>query len=195
MSQETKQKTDFDALSLIESTRFVNHANCQEQYDAAILIETNRDILKQIWVGIHFQMVMPDLIAYMELEKSVESMEKALDNIKTRKDDVPYADVITDPSILLDVLMGYEITDQDGDWQRCFKLTDSIYIYAMGGDNNNDTIRELIDVDSLDADKLKSALASFSYDDQYFEDNYPDNDPDANMLKAECYFEVYHGFS
>ncbi len=195
MSQETKKTIDFDALSLIESTRFVNHANYQEQYDAAIAIETNREILKQIWVGIHFQMVMPDLIAYMELEKAVESMAKALDNIKTRKNDVPYADAITDPSILLDVLMGYEITDPDGDFQRCFKLTDTIYIYAMGGDDKSDTVRELIDVESLDADKLKSALESFSYDERYFEDNYPDNDPDANMLKAECYFEVYHGFS
>jgi hypothetical protein len=195
MSQETKPKTDFDALNLIESTKFVNHANYQEQYDAAILIETNRDILKQIWVGIHFQMVMPDLIAYMELQESVASMENALNNIKSRKNDVPYVDMITDPSVLLDVLMGYEITDPDDDWQRCFKLTDTIYIYARGGEENNDTTRELIDVELLDAKKLKSALESFSYDDEYFEDNYPDNHPDANMLKAECYFEVYHGFS
>ena len=81
-----------------------------------------------------------------------------------------------------DLVAGFIMTDEGDGFQRCKKLSDTLYLYRC--DVNDEVYEEEIDVKQIDAEE---AIEGY-YDS--VEDMIEENGQlDANMLIAECYFE------
>jgi hypothetical protein len=81
-----------------------------------------------------------------------------------------------------DLAAGFIMTDEDDGFQRCKKLSDTVFIYRC--DVNGKVHEEEIDINEIDADE---AIEGY-YDsmEELVEDNGQES---ANMLIAEFYFE------
>jgi predicted transcriptional regulator len=80
-----------------------------------------------------------------------------------------------------DLMSGFIMTDEDDGFQRCKKLSDSIYHYCC--DNDGFVVSEVINVDEIDK---ADAISGFYDSVQAVHEIYGEH---ANMIFAECYFE------
>lgn len=89
---------------------------------------------------------------------------------------------ITIPTNVTDDLEnGFIMTDEDDGFQRCKKISETVFEYRCELDG--DTFELIIDVDSINHE---SAISGY-YDS--IDDVHSEYGDDANMIIAECYFE------
>jgi hypothetical protein len=81
-----------------------------------------------------------------------------------------------------DIVAGFVMTDIDDGFQRCKKLSKTVFQYRC--EVNGETHEETVDVDDVDTEEAISGYYD-SIDDLIEENGVAD----ANMLIAECYFE------
>jgi hypothetical protein len=81
-----------------------------------------------------------------------------------------------------DLVNGFIITDQDDGFQRCKKLSSTVFLYRC--DVNNEVHEEEIDIKQIDVDEAIDGYYN-SVEDMIKENGQSG----ANMLIAECHFE------
>ena len=81
-----------------------------------------------------------------------------------------------------DLDAGFRITDEDDGFQRVKKLSDTVFQYKC--DYNDSCVDETIDVEKID--KVEAISGGYSS----IEEVYTDYGDDANMIFAECEFEL-----
>jgi hypothetical protein len=91
------------------------------------------------------------------------------------------SDFVLPQNVKVDVDNGFFVTDADDGWQRCKRISDTVFVFKC--DVNGLTVEEEIDIDNIDKE---DAISGFYDSVSEVEDIYGD---DANMIIAECEFE------
>ena len=84
-------------------------------------------------------------------------------------------------NVKLDLNSGFRITDEDDGFQRCKKVSDTVYQYRC--DYDGETFDEIIDTNAIDKEE---AITGFYGSVEAVNEEFGE---DANMIFAECEFE------
>jgi hypothetical protein len=85
---------------------------------------------------------------------------------------------------------GFVMTDIDDNYQRCRKISDTVFLYRAGTNSNNDLEEEEINVELFSESEKESFISGYYDNLKSLSESCENCQASINMLVAECYFET-----